>query len=74
MKSLRLFFAILIGLAFSALAQASEVFLETFKSAAIGRDYRYTVYLPDDYAKVDKRFPVLYLLHGAGGNETEWLQ
>lgn len=55
------------------LAAAGEVFLETFKSAALARDYNYTVYLPDSYAKDTKRYPVLYLLHGAGGNENEWL-
>jgi enterochelin esterase-like enzyme len=54
-------------------ASAGEVFTETFRSEAIGRDYKYTVYLPDDYKKDTKRYPVLYLLHGAGGDENEWL-
>jgi enterochelin esterase-like enzyme len=57
----------------ASLAQAGQTFLETFKSAALGRDYKYTVYLPDSYAKDTKRYPVLYLLHGAGGDENEWL-
>ena len=60
-------------LAFAALAQAGEVYTETFRSQAIGRDYKYTVYLPDDYKQGSKRYPVLYLLHGAGGDENEWL-
>lgn len=60
-------------LCFAALAQAGEVFLETFRSATLGRDYKYTIYLPDSYAKDTKRYPVLYLLHGAGGDEAEWL-
>ena len=29
------------------------------------------VYLPSGYSS-EKRFPVLYLLHGVGGNEYEW--
>jgi enterochelin esterase-like enzyme len=29
------------------------------------------VYTPPDYS-TDKRYPVLYLLHGIGGDETEW--
>lgn len=57
----------------AALAQAGEVFLETFRSQAIGRDYKYTVYLPDAYKTGNQRYPILYLLHGAGGDENEWL-
>jgi enterochelin esterase-like enzyme len=55
-------------------ARAGEVFLESFASQALGRDYKYTIYLPDSYAKDQRRYPVLYLLHGAGGDENEWLQ
>lgn len=35
---------------------------------------RIFVYLPEEYVNnTSKRFPVLYLLHGARGNETSWL-
>ena len=64
---------LVLGLCCAAWAQAGQVFLETFKSEALGRDYKYTIYLPDSYAKDTKRYPVLYLLHGAGGDENEWL-
>ena len=30
----------------------------------------YTVYLPPDYATSGKRYPILYFLHGLGGNEN----
>src|SRR5205085_2017893 len=30
-----------------------------------------TVYTPPGYSK-DKKYPVLYLLHGIGGDEKEW--
>ena len=73
MKSLRLFAVLCAALLCTALAQAGQVFLETLKSEALGRDYKYTIYLPDSYAKDTKRYPVLYLLHGAGGDENEWL-
>ena len=43
----RSFLLDLLYLAACAPAQAGEVFLETFRSAAIGRDYKYTIYLPD---------------------------
>lgn len=57
----------------AATAFAGDVVLETFRSGALGRDYKYTVYLPDSYKKDDKKYPILYLLHGAGGDENEWL-
>ena len=42
------------------------------KSAALGRDMGLTVYLPDVYKEASARLPVVYLLHGAGGNENDW--
>lgn len=42
-----------------------------FHSDAMQRTVGYTVYLPPSYATdADRRFPVLYFLHGAGGNEN----
>lgn len=34
---------------------------------------RMYVYLPADYYETEVRYPVLYLLHGARGNETSWI-
>jgi enterochelin esterase-like enzyme/endonuclease/exonuclease/phosphatase family metal-dependent hydrolase len=59
---------LLMGLA----ANGGELKQQTFHSQILGKDYRYLVYLPDDYALPDRQFPVLYLLHGAGGDEHEW--
>jgi predicted peptidase len=63
----------LLAFAASSCAFAGEVLLETFRSEALGRDYKYTVYLPDSYKKDTRSYPVLYLLHGAGGDENEWV-
>jgi enterochelin esterase-like enzyme len=42
-------------------------------SPIIGAGFTYRVYLPPDYVhQPQKRYPVLYMLHGAGGNYTEW--
>lgn len=42
----------------------------TFPSKAAGRDVGYCVYLPPDYeASGERRYPVIYNLHGNGGNE-----
>lgn len=47
--------------------------LEPFEydSAVTGTRRKAQVYLPPGYAP-DKKYPVLYLLHGIGGNEHEW--
>jgi enterochelin esterase-like enzyme len=74
MKMIRQWLLAAVLAATALAATAGEVFTETFKSEAIGRDYKYTVYLPDGYKTDTRRYPVLYLLHGAGGDENEWLQ
>lgn len=33
----------------------------------------YFIYLPVGYAESGKRYPVLYMLHGFGGSNTEWI-
>jgi enterochelin esterase-like enzyme len=41
------------------------------KSEILGRNVSYSIYLPFDYKSSKKSYPVVYLLHGGGGNETE---
>lgn len=42
----------------------------TFFSKALGREVGYCVYLPPGYeTETTRRYPVIYNLHGAGGNE-----
>ena len=31
------------------------------------------VYTPPDYMTSNTRYPVLYLLHGGGGDEDQWI-
>src|SRR5690606_3809750 len=44
-----------------------------YDSAVTGTKRRANVYLPAGYSS-QRKYPVLYLLHGIGGDETEWLQ
>lgn len=60
-------------LCIGTLAQAGELVTQVFHSQVLGRDYRYQVFLPDGYANEGRYYPVLYLLHGAGGDENEWI-
>ncbi len=41
----------------------------TFRSAANGVDIGFNVYVPPGYSGSSERYPVIYYLHGKGGNE-----
>jgi enterochelin esterase-like enzyme len=42
-----------------------------YESKTVGSTRKMQVYTPPGYSR-DKKYPVLYLLHGIGGDETEW--
>ena len=66
-----LFAAAATGAAFTSCASSSsQPAAQTFHSAALGRTMRYQVSVPPNADA--KRFPVVYLLHGHGGQETDW--
>ncbi|AOS44226.1 Endo-1,4-beta-xylanase Z precursor [Lacunisphaera limnophila] len=44
-----------------------------YDSAVTGTRRLANVYLPPGYS-ADRKYPVLYLLHGIGGDETEWIR
>jgi enterochelin esterase-like enzyme/acetyl esterase/lipase len=45
--------------------------LVEYESKTVGTTRKMNVYTPPGYSS-DKKYPVLYLLHGIGGDETEW--
>jgi len=45
-----------------------------YKSKSLGTDRKALIYTPPGYEKSTERYPVLYLLHGAGSDETSWTQ
>jgi enterochelin esterase-like enzyme len=52
---------------------AGSLFDAEMWSPILQRQMTYRVYLPPDYFETDyRRYPTLYMLHGAGGNYTEW--
>ena len=63
--------ALLLCLAVPALGDGT-VLTKTFESPALGVEKAYRVYLPDGYDAGDRRYPVIYLLHGLGVTETSW--
>ena len=45
----------------------------SYESKSVGTTRRMQVYTPPGYSKENAmKYPVLYLLHGIGGDETEW--
>lgn len=44
-----------------------------YDSGILGINRRLTVYTPYGYEKGKQKYPVLYLLHGAGGDEEAWV-
>jgi enterochelin esterase-like enzyme len=44
----------------------------SYNSKTVGTTRKALIYTPPGYSK-DKKYPVLYLLHGIGGDKLEWL-
>lgn len=44
----------------------------SYNSTTVGATRQALIYTPPGYSK-EKKYPVLYLLHGIGGDEKEWL-
>lgn len=44
-----------------------------YDSPGLKMDRRITIYTPPGYENSTEKYPVLYLLHGAGGDEEAWL-
>jgi enterochelin esterase-like enzyme len=59
----------------SLLAQTGKVFDDlSLTSKILGGVRKYAVYLPPDYDRSQRSYPILYLLHGGGDDQTGWVQ
>ena len=54
---------------------ANEIYQKdlTVRSELMNTDVKYSIYLPESYDGT-KKYPALYMLHGYGGNNNDWLQ
>jgi len=58
----------------AAASRTGEVRVASFDAPSLGARKHYVVYLPPSYAaRSDRRYPVVYYLHGADGNEADWV-
>lgn len=46
----------------------------SMQSEILKSERKYAVYLPPDYDLSERSYPVLYLLHGSGDDQTGWIQ
>ncbi len=46
----------------------------SMESAILKMERKFAVYLPPDYESSERSYPVLYLLHGSGDDQTGWVQ
>jgi S-formylglutathione hydrolase FrmB len=44
------------------------------RSTLLAKEVEYSIYLPPGYDQTNRRYPVLYLLHGYSDDETGWTQ
>ena len=75
MKHIPLILLTVLVTALSAQAQHGVVHDNlSMESEILEMERKYAVYLPPDYHRSERSYPVLYLLHGAGDDQTGWVQ
>ena len=71
----KLFQIIILFTSTLVLSQESKVFDNLkMNSEILNQERSYAVYLPPDYDSSDRSYPVLYLLHGLGDDQTGWIK
>jgi len=68
----------LVGCMFfaAAFAQSTGKIIEqqSVKSTILSKDVKYSIYLPPNYESSTQTYPVIYLLHGYGGDNNSWIK
>lgn len=73
MKKIALFFTFIL---FTLIGFAQGIVKEKqiIKSQILNKDVHFSIYLPEDYNKSERAYPVTYLLHGYGDADDGWIQ
>jgi len=65
----------LVSITVSGMAQTGKVYDNLLiQSKILNMERKYAIYLPPDYESSHRSYPVLYLLHGGGDDQTGWVQ
>lgn len=71
----KIYTSLMVMMSLFTFGQSGTVFDDlSMTSEILGMDRKYAVYLPPDYETSQRDYPVLYLLHGAGDDQTGWVQ
>src|SRR5690606_40598001 len=74
-KSAIVSFCCLLIMAIPTLAQKGKVYDNlSLSSSILKSDRKIAIYHPPDYETSERSYPVLYLLHGSGDDQTGWVQ
>lgn len=74
MQLFKAFFLVLLS-PFITSAQTGKVFDQlTLPSKILKSERKFAVYLPPDYETSQRSYPVMYLLHGSGDDQSGWIQ
>ena len=63
---------LIISLAINLIFSNGIVEFDSFYSESIEEQRNYTIYLPDGYYESDTQYPVIYFLHGFGGDNNSY--
>ena len=75
MKNLLLLINLGLLVSLSTFGQSGKVYDNlSMTSTILKSERKFAVYLPPDYETSQRSYPVLYLLHGAGDDQTGWIQ
>lgn len=70
-----LLFSLFIVIPFMGISQTGKVYDNlSMKSEILKMERKFAIYLPPDYETSERHYPVLYLLHGSGDDQTGWVQ
>ena len=63
-----------VFLAVCSVTSSAAVLDVVVNSTCMDKPVKVKILLPDSYeTSPNRRFPVMYLLHGAGGNQNDWI-
>ena len=72
---LSIILALFVCASVNVFAQTGKVYDNlSLPSKILKGERKYAVYLPPDYETSQRSYPVLYLLHGSGDDQTGWVQ
>lgn len=75
MKKITLLLILGLICSFSIFSQQSKVYESlSLTSKILNMERKYAIYLPANYETSQRNYPVLYLLHGGGDDQTGWVQ